>query len=158
MTGAEMGAMNNVMTTTVNNLAARGRLNVADVNIGAALPDLEGAEGVRSGRATMLAAPANSWPGTSANDAVAGALKVDVDVAGIPGYPTVPAGEYAVRISGSTSSGWVTRLTETNGRQIQIPSLNQEVLGSVTSPEVAIVNLAFILSQDVELCFFGECG
>ncbi len=158
MTGAETSAMNAIMNDTVSHLASRGRLNAADINTGIILPDLEGAEGVRTARGTMLASPAGSWPGASANDAVAGALKVDVDVAGIPGYPTVPAGEYAVRVSGSISTGWRANLIETNGRQIGITLPSQEVLGSVTSPEVAIVNLAFVLSPDVQLCFFGECG
>ena len=113
---------------------------------------------MRTSRGAVLASPASSWPGAAANDAVAGALKVDVDVAGIPGFPTVSAGEYAVRVSGSTSTGWVATLTEANGRQIRVALPSQEVLGSVTSPEVAIVDLAFVLSPDIQLCFFGECG
>ena len=159
MTGAEAGAMNAVLSDTVSDLVQAGRLSsFSDINTGIVLPDLEGAEGVRTSRGSMLAAPATSWPGSSANNAVAGVLKVDVDVAGIPGVPTVPAGEYVVRVSGSTFSGWTATLTEVSGRQMQLPVVSQQVLGSVTSPEVAIVNLAFVLSDDVQLCFFGECG
>ena len=146
------------MNQAVASLAAAGRLQASDINVGSVLPDVEGAVAVQASRGSVLAAPASSWTGIAANNAIAGALHVDMEITGVPGTARVPAGDYAVRVNGSTSTGWTAVLVATDGSQYQVPATMQEVLGSATTPDVAVVNLAFILSQDVQLCFFGECA
>jgi hypothetical protein len=158
MSSAELSAMNQVMNQAVTSLAAAGRLQASDINVGSVLPDVEGAVAVQASRGSVLAAPASSWTGIAANNAIAGALHVDMEITGVPGTVRVPPGDYAVRVNGSTSTGWTAVLVAADGSQYQVPATMQEVLGSATTPDVAVVNLAFILSQDVQLCFFGECG
>lgn len=156
MTASEQSAMNQTMGGTISRLSAAGRLSASDVNSGVVLPDVEGLNAVQTSRGSILAAPAASWPGMSANNAVAGVIRADMDI-DIPGMPRIPAGDYVVRVSGSVTSGWLARLVALDGNQYPVPVVALEVFGAPTAPDVAVVNLAFILSADVQLCFFGEC-
>jgi hypothetical protein len=155
---AEQGAMNSVMSQSISSLVAAGRLQrSSDVNELGTLPDIEGTDAVRASRGSILAAPASSWPGTSANNAVAGVIHVELEIV-VPGTPRIPPGEYVVRVSGSNMTGWVAQLIGLDGSLYQVPVVARELLGGpITAPQVAIVNLAFILSPEVQLCFFGEC-
>ncbi len=155
---AEQGAMNSVMNQSIGSLVGAGRLlQSSDINDQGTLPDVEGMDAVRSSRGSILAAPASSWPGSSANNAVAGVIHTELEIV-VPGTPRIPPGEYVVRVSGSTNTGWIAQLVSLDGSLYQVPVVNQELLGgTITTPQVAIVNLAFILSPDVQLCFFGEC-
>jgi hypothetical protein len=156
MTGSEPGAMNSAMSASIGRLVAAGRLSAGDINPSVVLPDVEGSNAVQTSRGSILAAPATSWPGAAANNAVAGAIHADMDI-DIPGMNRIPAGDYAVRVSGSVTTGWVARLVGVDGSQFSVPVTSLEVFGAPAAPDVAIVNLAFILSPDVQLCFFGEC-
>jgi hypothetical protein len=155
---AEQGAMNSVMSQSIGSLVAAGRLQrSSDVNELGTLPDIEGMDAVRTSRGGILAAPATSWPGTSANNAVAGVIHAELEIV-VPGTPRIPPGEYVVRVSGSNMTGWVAQLIALDGSLYQVPVVARELLGgTIGSPQVAIANLAFILSRDVQLCFFGEC-
>jgi hypothetical protein len=156
MTASEQSAMNQAMGNAVSRLSAAGRMSVSEVNSSVILPDVEGTNAVQTMRGSILASPPTSWPGTAANNAVAGVIHAEMDV-DIPGMTRVPAGDYVVRVSGSTTGGWIARLIAVDGTQHQVPVAALEVLGAPMTPDVAVVNLAFILSAEVQLCFFGEC-
>src|SRR5688500_7706395 len=55
MTGSEQSRMNAVMNASVGRLAGAGRLRSDEINVNAALPAIEGAIAVRTGRARILA-------------------------------------------------------------------------------------------------------
>jgi hypothetical protein len=156
ITAAEQSAMNTSMGSAIARLVAAGRLNASEVNSAVILPDVEGTNAVQTSRGSILASPAATWPGSSANNAVAGVIHADLDI-DIPGTPRIPAGDYVVRVSGSVNGGWIARLIAVDGSQYQVPAVALEVFGAPTAPDVAVVNLAFILSAEVQLCFFGEC-
>jgi hypothetical protein len=159
MTGAEQNRMNSIMNASVGRLASAGRLRFDEINVGATLPDIEGELAVSVGRASMLAAPVHQ-PDTapaSSTDVLVAVLYVEREVV-IPGYPTVPPGDYAVRaklIGGS----WTAELTAPDGRQISLPAENVEVLAGVSEPTIVVVNLAIIFppaSPPISLCLFRE--
>jgi hypothetical protein len=179
MTGSEQGRMSAVMNASLNRLENKGLLKIADINVGGAMPDVEGAGAVNNRRASMLAAPVNasaarqarlldgvaraplpsgaslptSLPAGADVDVLVGALRVEETV-DIPGYPTVPPGDYAVRAK-SSGDTWIAELDGADGSRIALPAENVEVLGQASQPEIAVVNLA-IISPPISLCFFRE--
>lgn len=158
MTPAEQQTMNQVMNQAVSRLGAAGRLQASQINIAATLADVEGTEAVQMLRASMLAAPVNTAPGTPVTSLVVGAIHVDLTVAGIPGVPSIPPGDYAVRVTRTLAGGWEGQLTGVDGTQHPVPVTNLEVLGSPQRPDFAIVYGAFILPPPLDqFCFFGEC-
>ncbi|HEU5318681.1 MAG TPA: hypothetical protein VFX49_21385 [Chloroflexota bacterium] len=158
MTGSEQTRMNAVMNASVAKLVGAGRLRSGDINVAATLPDVEGTLAVSTGRASMLAAPVNTPATTpSSTDVLVAALYVEQQVE-IPGYPTVPPGDYAIRAKLS-GSAWVAELTAVDGRKIDLPAQNVEVLAEAREPAVIVVNLAIIFppaSPPISLCLFHE--
>jgi hypothetical protein len=156
MTPSERSAMDDVMSDSVQRLAAAGRLNASDINLGATLPDVEGVAAVSRRQGSMLAAPVYAAPdGLGAASQLVGALHVDLEVV-IPNTTVrLPPGDYAVRVRG-TGSDRVAELTNVANVRHDLPVTSFEVLGNPTHPDVALVNLVFIIPPD-QLCFFFEC-
>jgi hypothetical protein len=161
MTPNERGAMDQVIQDSVARLAEAGRLHISEINTSAVLPDLEGVEAVGRRQASMLAAPAHSAAGSSAQASpLLGVIHVDLEVA-IPGTAVrLPPGDYAVRLRRSGTSR-TAELTSAGNTRYQLPVTAVEVLGGATRPDVALVNLVFIFPSEElpteQLCFFFEC-
>jgi len=159
MTGSEQSRLSAVMNASVGRLASTGRLRSDEINVADALPDVEGAIAVSTGRASMLAAPVKQ-PATaplSSTDVLVAALYVEQEVA-VPGYPTVPPGDYAMRAR-LIGRAWVAELTAVDGRKIELPAENVEVFAEATQPAVVVVNLAIVFpgaSPPISLCLFRE--
>jgi hypothetical protein len=169
MTGSEQNRMNAVMNAAVGRLVTARRLNNNDIDVSGTLPDIEGTSAVDARRASMLAAPINGpsqftpTPFTSDPtggrdvNILIGALYVERDVE-IPGYTTVPRGDYAVRAK-RTSGNWTAELIDVDARRIEIGAQNVEVLAELGVPTIAVVNLAIAVpsaAPPISLCLFRE--
>lgn len=142
------------MQKAVDLLKAKGFLEGNEINVPGTLPDMEGEIAQNLQQASLLAAPTVNFPSDKGdvpvNDALLGVVVALEDIA-VNGYPTVPAGIYAVRAKQAEGDKWQGHFIRDDGIAIAIPSPYVEVRGKIEEP------LAILLRLRMILCFF-ECG
>jgi hypothetical protein len=154
LTGEEQQVVAGSARNAVAQLAQRNILTAneaSSINVAGAIVDAEGRAAVQQQRASIVAAPAASFPAAGqevVHNALLGVVDAELDVE-VPGFPTLPRGVYAVRAL-QRDQEWRGLFIGADGRRFEIPAQLVEVRGEMDTPMAIVINLR------IGLCFW-EC-